>query len=223
MDHNVVTMKLARSQMSESSQKWSVVTKDFVSRSGTRLLKRHLIAFRLGSGRRPFVTVFPAGLKFSVIDWSKARSIAQLSRLLASAMTARAICHTHWFGSQAVRRLFFESRRPTVSNLLFRAKVFYPIINLKRFGCWKSDAAIISYRDEDAVAQAATEGSASLLDTKVRKHRTPVLSPETMSGGWVFLYLLLLGISMASRLERFLLIQLSFSRMMTLFNLILVM
>jgi hypothetical protein len=156
-DRKSVTIKLARSKCHRKGGPQIILIKDYGSRSGTRLLKRHFDRNQLW-GKVDHL-IFPSVSKAGVIDWSKARSTAQFRSSVKSAVRAIGL-DPKLFGG--------HSPRAGGATDLFRANVFYP--NIKKFGRWKSDAALIYYRDEDAVAQAATEGFASLLHTKLRKH-----------------------------------------------------
>jgi integrase len=53
---------------------------------------------------------------------------------------------------------------------LFRARVPYP--SIKKFGRWKSDTALIYYRDEDKISNEATKGFRRILRNHMKSQKT---------------------------------------------------
>jgi len=53
---------------------------------------------------------------------------------------------------------------------LIRARVPYP--SIKKFGRWKSDTALIYYRDEDKISNEATKGFRRILRNHMKSQKT---------------------------------------------------
>lgn len=150
-DRHSVTITLARSKCHRKGGPQTILIKDYGPLSGTRLLRRHFKTNRLWS--RPEAYVFPSCPPHKPnMDWSKPRTTVQFRTSVKRAVRSIGLDPRQFGG---------HSPRAGGATDLFRAKVFYP--NIKKFGRWRSDAALVYYRDEDAVAQAATDGFASLL------------------------------------------------------------
>jgi integrase len=121
---------------------------DHSTNSGARLLRRHFRKYDLF--RSPHLIVFLVLVKDHA-DCSRPMATSQFRTELKRAIKAIGLDLTRFAG---------HSLRAGGATDLFNANVPHPII--KRMGRWRSDAAMIYYRDEDAVTKATTKGFASL-------------------------------------------------------------
>ena len=143
-----VTVEFQRSKVHREGGSEFITMEEYSSNSGTRLLRKHFRKYGLFNS--PHQVVFPALIKDQA-DWSRPMSTAQFRSQLKRAVKLKGLDPSRFAG---------HSLRAGGATDLFNANVPYPII--KKMGRWRSDAAMIYYRDEDAVIKATTKGFASL-------------------------------------------------------------
>ena len=156
-DRMSVSVSLDRSKTHRKGGPQLISIHDFGSLSGTSWLRKYFSIHDLWSS--PSSLVFPARRKHRMM-WDRPMTTSQLRSKIKVAITAIGLNPLH-FSCHS-----FKLRAGGATDL-FRANVFYP--NIKKFGRWKSDAALIYYRDGDAVTKAAMEGFASLVNGKTVK------------------------------------------------------
>ena len=147
-----VTIELERSKVHRSGGSQFITIEDYGAISGTRLLRHHFDACGLWNSPRRLV--FPAFRK-GLVDWSRPMSTAQFRSHIKLAVQSIGLDPSLFAG---------HSLRSGGATDLFNANVPYPII--KEMGRWRSDAAMIYYRDEDAVSKAAMCGFAVLAKNR---------------------------------------------------------
>ena len=143
-----VTIEYPRSKCNRAGGSEFITMEDYSTNSGARLLRRHFRKYDLF--RSPHLIVFPALIKDQA-DWSRPMATSQFRIELKRAVKSIGLDSKRFAG---------HSLRAGGATDLFNANVPYPII--KKMGRWRSDAAMIYYRDEDAVTKATTKGFASL-------------------------------------------------------------
>jgi hypothetical protein len=157
-DRREVSIMLGRTKTHRRGGAEPITIRDYGRQSGARHLRKHFDKFNLWTS--PNTIVYPRPLRSSALDWSKSISTASLRRRIKKAVKAIDV-DPAYFGT--------HSLRAGGATDLFRANVFYP--NIKKFGRWKSDIALIYYRDEDAISKAACQGFA-LLTNKFAKTKS---------------------------------------------------
>lgn len=99
-----------------------------------------------GLDEKPSACLFPAFTHKRQLDFTRTMSAASLRRRIKK-MVLRIGLDTRWYSN--------HSLRAGGATDLFVARVPYPII--KKMGRWKSDAALLYYRDEEDVRLAVAE------------------------------------------------------------------
>ena len=112
--------------------------------SAVRRLRRHFDLYGLWD--KPNSFVYPAFVR-GKLDWSLSLSTTQLCVLITSA--------TKRIGADP-SRFANHSLHAGGATDLFRCGVYYP--TLKKFGRWKTDTALIYYRDDEGVSDAVFNG-----------------------------------------------------------------
>ena len=143
-----MTIEYQRSKCNRAGGSEFITMEDYSTNSGTRLLRKHFRKHDLFHS--PHQIVFPA-LVNGLPMWSRPMSTSQFRAELKRAVKTIGLDPNRFAG---------HSLRSGGATDLFNANVPYPII--KKMGRWRSDTAMIYYRDEDAVTKATTKGFASL-------------------------------------------------------------
>ena len=152
-NRRAVTITLSRSKCHRKGGPQTITIRDYGSYSGARLLRKHM--YRHNLWQQPTSFLFPS-FKNKKLDWNCCRPTSQLRYAIKRAVRLIGLNPDFYSG---------HSLRAGGATDLFRANVSYA--NIKKFGRWKSDAALIYYRDEDAVAEAAALGFASLVEGRL--------------------------------------------------------
>jgi hypothetical protein len=143
-----VTIELRRTKVHRRGGSQFVTLRDYGPLSAVRALKRHFDLYNLWL--RPNSFVYPAYSRGS-LEWNKSLSTSQLRRLIKNA-TGKVGLNSKEFSN--------HSLRAGGATDLFRCGVYYPTI--KKFGRWKSDCALIYYRDDEGVSDAVCKGFGKL-------------------------------------------------------------
>jgi hypothetical protein len=138
-------MTLNRSKCHRKGGPQFITIHDYGVTSGARWLRNHFDRYSLWGN--PDSLVYPSYTAAGELNFNKSMSISQLRSRIKSAIMAIGRNPTRFGG---------HSLRAGGATDLFRAKVAYP--SIKKFGRWKSDAALIYYRDEDKISKEATKG-----------------------------------------------------------------
>jgi hypothetical protein len=149
-DYMDVTMVLHRSKCHRKGGPQLITIHDYGITSGARLLRNHFDRYNLWKQSNSLV--YPSYSPLGVCNFNKSITTSQLRSRIKSAVVAIGRDPTRFGG---------HSLRAGGATDLFRAKVPYP--SIKKFGRWKSDAALIYYRDEDKVSNEATKGFLRIL------------------------------------------------------------
>jgi hypothetical protein len=153
-DKTEVTLVLRRTKTHRKGGPETITIRDYGSNSGVRHLRRHFHRHNLW--RSPQSLVYPSCNIEGHLDWGKLLQTSQFRSLIRQAVAATGRDSSLYSG---------HSLRAGGATDLFRAGALYP--NIKKFGRWKSDTALIYYRDKDAVISAVFEGFRSLF-TRMR-------------------------------------------------------
>jgi site-specific recombinase XerD len=116
------------------------------------MLRAHFDKFKLWKNNESII--FPSYTKTKGLDWSKGLTVSQLRSLVKDAANQAGL-NGSTFGA--------HSMRAGGATDLFRLGVYYP--NIKKFGRWKSDTALIYYRDQEVVVDAVMKAFGSLTHT----------------------------------------------------------
>jgi Phage integrase family len=158
-DYLNVTMVLQRSKCNRKGGPQLITIHDYGITSGARLLRNHFNRFNLWG--RSDALVFPSYIPFGKYDFNKTMSTSQLRSRIKGAINAIGRDSTRFGG---------HSLRAGGATDLFRARVPYP--SIKKFGRWKSDTALIYYRDEDKISNEATKGFRRILRNHMKSQKT---------------------------------------------------
>ena len=151
-NRRAVTITLTRSKCHRKGGPQTITIRDYGPNSGIRWLRKHMNQHQLWT--KPTSFLFPSSRNKS-LDWNCSRPTHQLRYAVKRSVKLIGLNPDCYSG---------HSLRAGGATDLFRANVAYA--NIKKFGRWRSDAALIYYRDEDAVAEAAASGFASLVEKR---------------------------------------------------------
>ena len=168
---NSVTIRLHRTKVHRRGGPQYVTLRDYGPFSAVRMLRRHFDRHSLWSNPKSFVYPCFSRGKY---DWNHSLATWQLRSLIKAAVQgigldpSRYACH---------------SLRAGGATDLFRCGVYYPTI--KKFGRWKSDTALIYYRDDEGVSEAVSQGFSKLSRnfSKVIPRPGPRSKPILRGGG----------------------------------------
>ena len=132
-----VTIHLERSKANRKGAGEYVTLKRHGPTSGAAILAKHFDQFNLWRAD-PDAIVLPSYSQRKGLDWSKTISIQQLRKAIRDSLRIIGI-NGDQYGA--------HSLRAGGATDLFRAGVYYPII--KKFGRWKSDTALLYFRDQE--------------------------------------------------------------------------
>jgi hypothetical protein len=144
-----VTIHLDRSKANRKGNGEDITLVDYGPSSAVALLRAHFDKYKLWKNSESLV--FPSYTKTKGLDWSKGLAVNQMRTLIKDA-AAKAGLDPKMFGA--------HSPRAGGATDLFRLGVYYP--NIKKFGRWKSDTALIYYRDQEAVTETVMTAFRSL-------------------------------------------------------------
>lgn len=143
-----VTIQLHRTKVHRSGGPQFVTLRDYGPATAVFHLRNYFDYHSLWS--KPKSVVYPSFSR-EKIDWSCSLSTSQLRSLIKSAVKRIGrdpgvfACH---------------SLRAGGATDLFRCGVYYPTI--KKFGRWKTDTALIYYRDDEGVSDVVFQGFSKL-------------------------------------------------------------
>ena len=143
-----VTIQLIRTKINRSGGGDFITIEDYGSTSAVALLKRHFTKYNLWSKKNQIV--FPSYTITKGINWVKPMNIDQLRSFIRHALKSIEL-NSALYGA--------HSLRAGGATDLFRLGVYYP--NLKRFVRWKSDSALLYYRDQEKVVKSVMEAFAT--------------------------------------------------------------
>lgn len=132
-----VTIHLKRSKANRSGDGEYITLMDHGPKSAVVMLRKYFNTHRLWTQNHRRI-IFPSYSKSKGLDWSKSLSVKQLRSMIREALTLAGLDGKQ-YGA--------HSLRAGGATDLFRAGVYYPTI--KKFGRWKSDTALIYYRDQE--------------------------------------------------------------------------
>jgi len=147
-----VTIHLDRSKANRRGNGEDITLVDYGPSSAVALLRAHFDKYKLWKNRESLV--FPSYTKRKGLDWTKGLAVNQMRTLIKDA-AAKAGLDPKIFGA--------HSPRAGGATDLFRLGVYYP--NIKKFGRWKSDTALIYYRDQEAVTETVMTAFRSLSNS----------------------------------------------------------
>ena len=149
---NRVTIHLDRSKANRKGNGEDITLIDHGPSSAVAMLRAHFDKFKLWKNNESII--FPSYTKTKGLDWSKGLTVSQLRSLVKDAANQAGL-NGSTFGA--------HSMRAGGATDLFRLGVYYP--NIKKFGRWKSDTALIYYRDQEVVVDAVMKAFGSLTHT----------------------------------------------------------
>ena len=143
-----VTIQLIRTKTNRSGGGDFITIENYGPFSAVALLKKHFTKYNLWS-QKNFI-VFPSYTITKGFNWNKSMNIDQLRSHIRYAIKSIGL-NPALFGA--------HSLRAGGATDLFRLGVYYP--NIKRFGRWKSDSALLYYRDQEKVVKSVMEAFAT--------------------------------------------------------------
>jgi len=148
-----VTIHLDRSKANRRGIGEDITLVDYGPSSAVAMLRAHFDKFKLWKNNETII--FLSYTKTKGLNWNKGLSVGQM-RSLIKVTTNQAGLQGSTFGA--------HSPRAGGASDLFRLGVYYP--NIKKFGRWKSDTALIYYhRDQEAVVDTVMKAFGSLTLT----------------------------------------------------------
>ena len=144
-----VTIHLFRSKANRKGDGEFITLIDYGEKSSVSLLKKHFDSYTLWSAPQNKI-IFPAYTKTKGLDWNKSVSVRQLRLMIRECLRTIGI-DGNKFGA--------HSLRAGGATDLFRAGVYYPTI--KKFGRWKSDSALLYFRDQEKTVETVMEAFAN--------------------------------------------------------------
>jgi site-specific recombinase XerD len=143
-----VTIHLQRSKANRSGDGEYVTLINHGPNSAVVMLRNHFDTYSLWTKPRKHI-IFPSYSKSKSLDWSQSLSVNQLRTMIRKALII--------IGLEG-KKYGAHSLRAGGATDLFRAGVYYPII--KKFGRWKSDTALIYYRDQEHTTETVMKAFA---------------------------------------------------------------
>jgi len=147
-----VTIHLDRSKANRKGNGEDITLVDHGPSSAVAMLRAHFDKYKLWKDKESLV--FPSYTRTKGLDWTKSLSISQMRSSIKDAAD-KAGLDPKIFGA--------HSPRAGGATDLFRLGVYYP--NIKKFGRWKSDTALIYYRDQEAVVETVMKVFGSLANS----------------------------------------------------------
>jgi hypothetical protein len=147
-----VTIHLDRSKANRRGNGEDITLVDYGPLSAVAMLRAHFDKFKLWKNNETII--FPSYTKTKGLNWNKGLSVGQMRSLIKEAANQAGL-QGSTFGA--------HSPRAGGATDLFRLGVYYP--NIKKFGRWKSDTALIYYRDQEAVVDTVMKAFGSLTLT----------------------------------------------------------
>ena len=140
-----VTLHLERTKTRRAGNGEFVSLKRHSQNSGVSILEEHFNKFNLWDASAESV-ILPSFSKSKGINWSRSISMRQLRSSIRDSLNKIGI-NGDSYGA--------HSLRAGGATDLFRAGVYYPTI--KKFGRWKTDAALLYYRDQEQTTDIVME------------------------------------------------------------------
>ena len=144
-----VTIHLFRSKANRKGDGEFITLLDYGVQSSVSILKEHFNIHGLWKAQ-PDKIIFPAYTKTKGMDWNKSINVRQLRDMIRRSLKCIGMDGNR-FGA--------HSLRAGGATDLFRAGVYYPTI--KKFGRWKSDSALLYFRDQEKTVETVMEAFAN--------------------------------------------------------------
>lgn len=148
-DRNSFRYELPRSKTHRSGEPEYITYCDYGPYSAVRLMRMWFD--RHGLWSKPYVNVFPAVSRSGKLNFSRVPSGSWWRKVIKTCCASIGLDSTRYSG---------HSLRAGGATDLFVARVPYYII--KKMGRWKSDAAMLYYRDDEDIRDAVTEAFTNL-------------------------------------------------------------
>ena len=143
-----VTIHLERSKANRSGDGEYITLIDHSPNSGVSMLRKYFDTHSVWTKHHRHI-IFPSYSQSKGLNWDKSLSVNQLRSMIRKALTRIGI-NGKPYGA--------HSLRAGGATDLFRAGVYYPTI--KKFGRWKSDTALIYYRDQQQTTETVMQAFA---------------------------------------------------------------
>lgn len=148
-DKSSFQYEVPRSKTHRSGEPELITFSDYGPYSAVRLMKKW---FDLkGLWDQPYSNIFPAVSRVGKLDFSKVPSFSWWRKVIKHCCASIGLDSTRYSG---------HSLRAGGATDLFVARVPYYVI--KKMGRWKSDAAMLYYRDDEDIRDAVTEAFTNL-------------------------------------------------------------
>ena len=146
------TIVIPRSKINRAGGAERVSLKDYGPTSAVATMRRFFDKHKIWT-KGPDEQIFPR-TRYGKLDWSRPIDTDYIRKVVRRAVKAIGL-QDSLFGA--------HSLRAGGATDLFRAGLYYP--HIKKFGRWRSDAALLYFRDTDAVTKAVAGAFEALSKT----------------------------------------------------------